>query len=44
MVRHAVDNDGNPVYDENNNAVVRAITAEDVENLHEYLSMMLGID
>ncbi len=36
--------DGNPVCDENHNAVIRAITAEDVENLHEYLSLMLGID
>lgn len=44
MMRHAVDNDGNPVYDQNHNAVIRAITAEDVENLHEYLSLMLGIE
>ena len=44
MMRYAVDNDGNPVYDENHNAVIRAITAEDVENIHEYLSLMLGIE
>ena len=41
MVRHAVDPEGNLVYDENNNPVIRAITADDIESLRTYLNDML---
>ena len=41
MLRPATDNEGNVLLDENGLLVVRAITPEDVDNLREYMNLML---